>query len=69
MEPFDVDTDNAKRTLAEAEEKYKNAIVSMANVSAIPRKIVLDLYRRDIDEARQKIEAIKKAAPGNHCPV
>jgi hypothetical protein len=52
---------NAKQMLAEAEEKYSNAVVSMGNAGSVPRQFVLDTYQRDIDEAKQMIDIFKEA--------
>ncbi|MDR6507752.1 hypothetical protein [Arthrobacter oryzae] len=61
MGRYDQNIANAKEMLAEAEEKYSNAVVSMANAGSVPRQFVLDNYQRNIDEAKQMIETFEEA--------
>lgn len=61
MGRYDQNIANAKQMLAEAEEKYSNGVISMANAGSVPRQFVLDTYQRDIDEAKQMIVTFEEA--------
>lgn len=61
MGRYDQNIVDAKQMLAEAEEKYSNAVASMGNAGSAPRQFVLDTYQRDIDEATQMIHTFEEA--------
>lgn len=61
MGKYDENIAQAKTMLAEAEEKYSSAVISMAGSPSVPRQFVLDNYQREIEEAKQMIATFEEA--------
>lgn len=58
---YDSNIEFARNALVEAQEKYAEAVVAMANAAPGVRQYVLDMRQRDIDEANMMIETFTRA--------
>jgi len=61
MGQYDSNIAHAEKMLEEAEQKYHEAVISMADAAQGLREHVLSFYKSEIDEAKQMIETFKYA--------
>ena len=61
MGKYDAQIERSKRMLAEAQKKYHEAVIKMADAAPHVKELVLNTYKNDIEKAKNMIATFESA--------